>query len=279
MTNQKPLRVHITGVYGLIGNLIYRHLSEQGGSYDIYGSGRRTASSRRADESSIVRLPADHFKVADLSDADAISAAIEGMDAVLHIAAVPGPEDTFEDVLSSNIVGTYNVLEACRKAGVRRLVYASSIMTSWGYFKYQEPYKSIWDERINDIPEEIPKISHLDLPRPTEPYSASKVWAEGFCRTYADAHDISTVCLRIGYVNKENYCAQPRLDAVWCSHRDIVNILKRALDATETPRYDICYGVSDNKHRWVDLGHSREVLGFIPQDSAEAVAAWHDRQG
>lgn len=270
MTNQTPLKVHITGVYGLIGNLVYRHLSQCGDRYDLYGSGRRIASSRRAAEENIVRLPDDHFVIADLADAEAVANAIDGMDAVLHIGAVPDPSASFEDVLSSNIVGTYNVLEACRKAGVRRLVYASSIMATWGYYLHQEPYRAIWEGRLEDIPEIIPLIKHTDLPRPTEPYSASKVWAEGFCRTYADAHNISTVCLRIGYVNKEDYCNHPRLNAVWCSNRDIVNVVELALEATVEPRFDICYGVSDNKHRWVDLEHSRERLGFVPQDSAES---------
>jgi NAD+ dependent glucose-6-phosphate dehydrogenase len=223
MTEAAPLKVHITGVYGLIGNLVYRRLSEQADRYDVYGSGRRTMSSARADAESIARLPDDHFSIADLSDANAMVKAIDRMDAVIHIAAVPDPDASFDDVLSSNIVGTHNVLEACRIAGVRRLVYASSIMVNWGYFKYQEPYLSIWDGRLGDLPPEIPKVTHLDLTRPTEPYSASKVWAESYCRTYFDAHDISTICLRIGYVNSHNYCEQPRLNSVWCSHRDITN--------------------------------------------------------
>lgn len=273
MTTDKPLKVHITGVYGLIGNLAYRYLSGDKNRYDLYGSGRRPVSSARVDAASIVKLPDDHFRVADLADAEAILGAIEGMEAVLHIGAVPDPGASFEEVLSSNIIGTYNVLEACRQAGVRRLVYASSIMVSMGYYRFQEPYRAIWEERPADIPERIPLLKHTALPRPTEPYSASKVWGEGICRTYADAYDISTVCLRIGYVNKENYCVQPRLSAMWCSQRDIVNIIELALTATAEPRFDICYGLSNNKHRWVDLEHARARLGYVPQDSAEAVAA------
>ena len=44
-----PIKVHITGVYGLIGNLVYKHLSQWPEHYELYGSGRRQASSRRAD--------------------------------------------------------------------------------------------------------------------------------------------------------------------------------------------------------------------------------------
>ena len=268
MSIVRPLKVHITGVYGLIGNLVYQHLSAQPETYDVYGSGRRIMSSARADAESITRLPDDHFMIADLADADAMQAAINGMDAVLHIAAVPDPSDSFENVLSSNIVGTYNVLEACRKAGVKRLVYASSIMATWGYFKYQEPYRAIFEGRTADIPADIPKVKHTDPTHPTEPYSASKVWGEGFCRTYHDRFGLSIVCLRIGGVNKADTAESPASRAVWCSHRDVQNIINLALDATATPRFDICYGVSDNQYRWVDLENSRERLGYIPQDGA-----------
>lgn len=264
----KPLKVHITGVYGLIGNLVYRHLNEQKDRYDVYGSSRRTAGSNRTHDAAVVQVPDDHFKIVDLSDADAVSEAMNGMDAVLHIGAVPDPSAPFEAILNSNIAGAYNVLEACRKAGIQRLVYASSIMTVWGYAQYEEPYRSIREERLDDIPETIPVITHRDPPRPTEPYSASKVWGEGLCRAYADAHGISTVCLRIGYVNRENSYSGPFQGSVWCSHHDIVNIIELALKATAEPRYDICFGCSDNKYRWVDLEHSRERLGYVSRGGA-----------
>ena len=261
-----PLKVHITGVYGLIGNLAYEHLAAQPAKYDVYGSGRRVMSSARADADSITRLPDDHFMIADLADAAAMDAAIAGMDVVLHIAAVPDPSASFEDVLSSNITGTYNVLEACRKAGVKRVVYASSIMATWGYFVYQEPYRAIYQGRLTDIPAEIPKVKVTDPTHPTEPYSASKVWAEGFCHTYHDKYGFSIVCLRIGGVNKANTADSIIGKAVHCSHRDVNNIINLALDATAKPCFEICYGLSNNEYGWVDLEHSRERLGFVAQD-------------
>lgn len=269
MSTTQPLKVHISGVYGLIGNLMYRHLSSQPERFEVYGSGRRAVSSRRAERNAILQLPDGHFSIADLGDAGAVRKAIEGMDAVLHIGAVPGPEASFEETLNSNIIGTYNVLEACREAGTRRLVYASSIMTGYGYFRYAEPYVSIRKGHFDQVPENIPMVTHLDPPRPTEPYSASKVYGEAICRTYADAHAISTVCLRLGYVNKQDLCEIPFADSTWLSQRDCIDLIDRALAATEEPVFDVCYGVSDNKYRWVDLAHAREVLGFIPQDSHE----------
>ena len=264
-----PLKVHVTGVYGLIGNLVYGHLSAQDNLYEVYGSGRRTISSDRADADSLRHLPSSRFRLADLADAEAILQAVEGMDAVLHIGAVPDPGAPFEDILQSNVVGTYNVLEACRQAGVKRLVYASSIMASMGYFNYQDPYLAIREQRFDEVPDSISLIKHTDLPRPTEPYSASKIWGEGLCRAYSDAHGMGIVCLRIGAVNKENRSLAPSADSLWCSHGDVNNIIELALKATAQPCFEICYGVSDNKYRWVDLEPAKKQLGYVPQDSAE----------
>ena len=268
----EPLKVHVTGVYGLIGNLVYKHLSTKDNLYDVYGSGRRTISSDRADADSLLHLPSSQFRLADLSDAEAIEHAVEGMEAVIHIGAVPDPGAPFEDILHSNVAGTYNVLEACRHAGIKRLVYASSIMASMGYFNYQDPYLAIREQRFEDVPDSIPMVKHTDLPRPTEPYSASKIWGEGLCRAYSDAYGINTVCLRIGAVNKENRSLRPWADSLWCSHRDITNITELALKATAQPCFEICYGVSDNKYRWVDLEQAKNKLGYVPQDSAESAA-------
>ncbi len=269
MADSRKVKVHITGVYGLIGNLVYRHLHAQPDRYDVYGSGRRTMNSTRADAESILRLPDDHFMIADLADASAVAQAMQGMDAVLHIGAVPNPDASFQQVLDSNIRGTHHVLEACRQAGVKRMVYASSIMATWGYYVYKEPYRSIREGRYDQVPDSFHLVNHRDPTHPTEPYSASKVWAEGFCRTYVDSHDMSIICLRIGGVNKENSATTPVSQAVWCSHRDITEITERALIATEKPIYDICYAVSDNRYRWVDMEHTRDLLGYWPQDKAE----------
>lgn len=268
MSQPAPLKVHITGVYGLIGNLVYRHLHAQPERYDVYGSGRRLLSSARADAEQVMRLPDDHFMLADLADEQAVAKAIEGMDVVLHIGAVPNPDASFQQVLDSNIRGTHHVLEACVAAGVKRMVYASSIMATWGYYAYAEPYRAIREGRYDALPNPLPIITHRDPVWPTEPYSASKVWAEGFCRTYVDRHNMSIICLRIGGVNKEDRALTPASQPVWCSHRDIVTLTERALMATAEPRFDICYVVSDNRYRWVDLEHTRTLLGYWPQDGA-----------
>jgi NAD+ dependent glucose-6-phosphate dehydrogenase len=276
MSESNLLKVRITGAYGLIGNLVYRHLSDPAGRYAVYGSDRGRVASARADEMNITQIPDDHFRAADLADAAVVAEVVRGMDVVLHIGAVPEPTAEFQDILDSNVVGIYNVLEACRQEGVRRLVFTSSIMVNWGYFVHEEPYQSIRDMRMEDIPNPIPKITHLDPPRATIPYAASKLWGEALCRAYVDEHNMSIICLRMGGVNRDNYPGRPGYNSNWCSHRDVVNIYELALQATDQPGFDIFYAISDNQYRWVDTERARERLGFVAQDRAETALAAAD---
>ena len=81
--------------------------------------------------------------------------------------------------------------------------------------------------------------------------------------------DTFAILLRIGFVNAEDRPTNARIRSVWCSQRDIVNAIELAVDADDSVRYDIFFVNSDNRWSYRDLSHSREVLGFSPQDSAE----------
>ena len=104
-------RVLITGMSGLIGGLLKDHLQEVGG-YEL------TALNRRVVEG----VPTTQ---ADIADLDAIRPAFEGQEVVVHLAAYLGSQD-WESQHAGNVVGTYNVFEAAREAGVRRVIFASS---------------------------------------------------------------------------------------------------------------------------------------------------------
>jgi dTDP-4-dehydrorhamnose reductase len=190
------------------------------------------------------------------------------MDVVVHMAAKADESAPWEQILHCNVEGAYNVFEASRQAGVGRVVSASSVMVSWGY-QLDEPYKAIKEGRFQDVPDEIPIVTHRDPVRPTEPYSASKVWGEALARVYADVHHLSCICLRIGWVNAQDRPWDPALVPVWSSQRDIVQLVERSINAPRALRFDIFYGVSDNRYRWVDIQHAREALGYVPQDRGE----------
>jgi uronate dehydrogenase len=261
-------KILITGVYGLIGGAVYRHLQAQPDRYDVYALARRRVPSDRAGERPPLEIPPEKFTLTDLTDQEALRRAAAGVDTVIHMAANPNSGDPWERIMPSNIVGTYHVFEACRQAGVKRVICASSLMANWGY-QLDEPYKAIRECRFEELPAEIPIVTHLDPVRPTDLYSASKVWSEALARVYADVHGLSCICLRIGWVNDVDRPYEPGLAAVWCSQRDIVDLVERCVNAPEELRFDIFFGVSDNRYRWVDLEHPRQVLGYVPLDRAE----------
>ncbi len=97
-------------------------------------------------------------------------------------------------------------------------------------------------------------------------YACSKIFGEALAHMYAFAHGMSCLCLRIGWVMPEDKV--PRR-ALFCSRRDIVQLVERCIEAPATLRYDVFFGHSDNVDNLVDISHAREVLGYEPQDGRE----------
>jgi len=108
-----------------------------------------------------------------------------GFDAIVHMAGIPNPlNDPAERVFTVNTVGTFNVLEAAAKCGIRRLVFISSESVLGFAFM----------TRIM-APEYVPIDERHPL-RPQDPYGLSKLLAEQICRSYSLRHGIQTVCIR-----------------------------------------------------------------------------------
>jgi len=243
--------VLVTGMSGLIGGAVRKHLA---GRYELRALNRRAVEGVPCHQADIVEL-------------EAIQPAFASMDAVVHLAANASMSAPFEDTLRANVVGTYNVFEAARRAGVKRVVFASSGATVSGYER-EMPYRAL----VTGCGDEVgqwPMISHESPLRPSGLYGASKAWGEALARYYVDAHGLSAVCLRIGHVTAEDRPLSPRDYSVWCSQRDIVQMIDRCLQAPPTLRFDVFFVVSDNKWSYRDLTHACRVLGFEPLDAAE----------
>ncbi len=240
--------VLVTGMSGLIGGAVRRAL---GAKYAF----------RALNRGAVEGVPCHRADIADLA---AIQPAFEGVEAVLHLAANPSMSAPFGETLRANVVGTYNVFEAARRAGVRRVVFASSGATVSGV-EHEMPYSALVAGRGAEVGR-WPMLTHESPTRPSGIYGASKVWGEALARHYADAHGMSMLCVRIGRVNAEDRPLGPRDLSVWCSQRDVVRMLELCLDAPATLRYDVFFVVSDNPWNYRDLAHAREVLGFTPQD-------------
>jgi nucleoside-diphosphate-sugar epimerase len=270
-------KVLITGVYGLIGGEVYLALKAQPERYEVYGLARRRVPSDRSSGDRNLNIPDERFVLSNLSDLDVLVDAMDEIDVVVHMAADPRIDAPWESVLHSNIEGTRNVFEAARICGVERVVFASSNTVSWGYAD-EEPYSLLFEGRYDELsPDDVPQVTHEWPVRPTAYYPASKVWGEALGRVYADRHGLSVICLRIGWVNDED---RPHTHdwarAGWCSKRDVVQLVELSIEAPPELRFDIFYGLSDNTWNWCDIDHAKEVLGYAPQDNAEA---WYDDEG
>jgi len=242
----------ITGMSGLIGGLLKTHLLKEGG-YELKALNR-----------SYVEGVENHQ--ADISNLDAIKPAFEGQDVVVHLAAYLGSQG-WRWQHENNVLGTYNVFEAARLAGVKRIVFASSGSTIRG-FERIKPYKDIADGNYGEVPTDVPMITR-DQIRPEAIYGATKVWGEALGRHFSDAYDMSVICVRIGSVRKENRPLSVRENAIYLGHSDICQILRLSIEAKKSIKYEVFFAVSDNKWNYRDISHAKEVLGYIPKDSAD----------
>ena len=255
----------ITGVNGLVGSSIYRHLCNQGDKYEVFGMARRNAASDRVAPEEAVEVPDSHFFLNDLSDLDSLEAAFRGMHTIVHMAANPNTEAPWESLVKNNIEGAYKVFEAAKRTGVRRVIYASTIQVSTGYAMEVEPYKSIKAGKFENVPEQFERVKPTDPPWPINLYAASKVMGETLARMYSSSSDLSCLCLRIGAVNSMDE-KMAHLIPVSCTKADIARLAECCIQAPYTLKFDIYYGMSDNDYRWTDLENAAQNVGYVPQD-------------
>lgn len=191
----------------------------------------------------------------DVTDLTALEAAMEGVDCVVHLAAIP-EEQPWSSIFPLNFTLTYNTFEAARRRGVRRLVYASSIQAV-GFH---------------------PRGNTLDITarlRPSGYYGVSKAFGEAMANLYADKHGLSVACVRIA-----SFQAKPinaRMLVTWLSHADAVHLFDRCIDAGDY-HFLAIYGVSNNTRRRIDNSHVA-WLGYEPRDDAERFRAEIEAHG
>ena len=236
---------------GLIGGLAGRKFAER---YDVSALGR----------SEVEGFPTT---IADVGNGiDEILPALDGVETVVHMAASRGnvPAETH---IKANVTGVYNLFEACRIAGIKRIVAASTGAVIAGYEK-DDPFKSLVHDPDFEMPDHRPMIKVDDPIRPRNMYSVSKMFTENLGRMYSEQYDMSIICIRIGKVEIEDVPLNARNASVWCSHRDIIQMIDKAVHAPDDLKYAVVFACSDNPTRYRDIEHARNVLGFVPQDSA-----------
>lgn len=232
--------VLLTGAAGRIGTVLRGGLPERGWAL------RSLDVAPLPDE-----RPGEEQVVADVTDLAAMVDAVRGVDAVLHLAGISG-EAGWAAISHANIEGTYATLEAARRAGVPRVVLASSNHAT-GYTP--RPETGLLTEAAAP-------------PRPDTYYGVAKVAMEALGSLYADRYGMDVVCLRIGSAYPEP--STVRMLATWLSPDDSVSLVDAALRAP-APGFQIVWGVSANTRNWWDLTAAR-ALGYEPADDAEVYA-------
>jgi uronate dehydrogenase len=181
----------------------------------------------------------------NLADDKAVHALVAGADAIVHLGGV-SVERPFEEILPANIQGTYNLYEAARRHGVRRVVFASSNHVI-GYYRQGEV------------------IDAAAPPRPDGYYGVSKAFGEQLAQFYFDRHGIETVCLRIG--SSFPVAKDRRMLVTWLGYDDLEQLICRAIFVPKVG-FTIVYGMSANRDRWWD-NRLAAHLGYAPVESSE----------
>ena len=189
----------------------------------------------------------EEYRRADVAEMDQMMALLEGVDMVVHLAAIVD-EAPFEDLLRPNFIGSYNIWEAGHRQGVKRVVYASSIHAVGMYPRNQ----FIGTD-----------VAH----RPDTFYGLSKCFSEDLGRMYWEKRGLESVCLRIlscAPVSNE------RALGTWLSYDDAIQLVMKSIQSPVVG-FTIAYGVSNNDRAPVDNALAN-FLGYRPKDNAEVYA-------
>jgi uronate dehydrogenase len=182
---------------------------------------------------------------ADLADAEAINQLVAGCQAIVHFGGV-STEQPWAPILQANIIGAYNLYEAARIHGVKRVIFASSNHVM-GFYRQSQV------------------VDAQTPPRPDGLYGLSKAFGEDLSRLYFDRYGIETACVRIGSSFPEP--RDRRMLATWMSYDDLHRLITACL-TTPVLGHSIIYGTSDNSVSWYD-NHLARHIGYRPQDSSD----------
>jgi uronate dehydrogenase len=227
----------ITGATGDVGTHMRRELA---GKYKLVLSDKRPLKNLAKGEK---------FIRADISKmADALKIT-KRVDAILHLGgySVEGP---WGAILQANIIGCYNVFEAARRNGVKRILFPTS-NHACGFYRRDQT------------------IDHRVYPKPDGRYGVSKVFGEALGSLYADKYGMEIFNMRIGNVNEKPI--DKRRLAILFTPRDMAQLVTIGIERPGI-KFEIVYGVSGNKRSWYDNSNATR-LGYRPQDDSESFAA------
>jgi nucleoside-diphosphate-sugar epimerase len=176
------MQVLITGGSGSVGKAVVQRLVARGDQVKVIGRTRD------------LEIPGAVYEACDITDYPALRQALRGIDAVVHLAAIPHPAaSTGEKIFQINVQGTFNIFKACEEEGIRRVVQASSINAMGQLFGLKAaPLHYL------PVDEEHPRT-------PTDAYSFSKYVIEEIGEYYWQRSGISSIALRLPWVVPAEY--------------------------------------------------------------------------
>lgn len=230
-------KVLITGAGGRIGSVITPMLSN---TYNL----------RLLDTMKLKPHKKEEIVTGDIRDSAFLKSAMEDVDAIIHLAAIPDEDDFYTKLMPINIEGTYTLLETARRCGVKKVVLASTCQIAFGY------------------PNSTFVTTDMAV-RPVNLYSCTKIFGEAVGRYYSDKFGMSVICLRIGYF--QNYDSEFLQDSEvrkkWCSPKDLVQIIEKSIDSKL--KYGVFFAISNNKDRVWDIEDAKQKLNYDPVDGTQ----------
>ena len=244
---EKP-NILITGSKGVIGTVLVGALAKKFEIYEIDIKGHSQGRYFNADISNLAKLKSVFKRLPRLC-------------AIIHLAVHQGSNENWESVLKTNIIGTRNIYECAKKYKVQRVIFASTNHVTGAYEGF--PPKLHKQKRPKSI-------SVNDPVRPDSYYGTSKIFGEAIARQFLELDKISSICLRIGSVTKDdNPVKYKRFARTWLSYRDLIQLVEKSLLSKVS--FGIYYGVSNNTGRFWDISNAQKELGYKPKDNASKV--------
>jgi len=236
--------VLVTGSSGKIGSAVCKELISRGHRVRGFDLARP-------------KKPIDgigELQIGNLADAEAVNRAVEGVDALIHLAAIPEEADFLTELLEPNVIGVYHILEAARRHRIERIVITSSCQVVQAHN---------WRQRTVMLDEPFNPISH---------YGVTKAMAEAWSRYYAEQHKMSVIVVRPGFLPRNGSGWQKMRDdhalrRFYWSHRDAGRLYALCVEVPDI-HFAVIYGASRALDQPAfDMEPARKLLGYEPLDT------------
>ena len=227
-------KVLVTGASGHLGGMLFNSLATIGYK-NLIGTDLKKKNIKKKQK----------FILANIKNFKATIKMTKGIYAIVHFGAIP-IEDTQQNILQNNIIGTYNLFEAARINKVKRIIFASS-NHAIGFHR------------------RTTKLNEFSNQKPDSHYGLSKAFGEELSSFYADKFNIKSMCIRIGSCLK--IPEDKRHLSTWISYRDLTQLVDIGIKH-KAIHHEIVYGASKNKKSWWNNSRAYQ-LGYKPKDSAD----------